>query len=480
MIKQFCQVFWLAGLLVLVTVAPGAANNRPGAFTLTPQVGALVFEGNQGLDPALFGGLALGYNFDARWGVEGVLTYANTETEVSSVAVDVYAAHLDLLYHFQPQKRLVPYLVLAVGGLELKANGEKDTDVLAGYGVGLKYYLPEGVALRLDLKHLFDINAQDVNKSRDFYNMLAATVGVSFQFGGEGSEVSSVRDSDGDGVVDSSDRCPNSRPGERVDASGCAVDADRDGIDDHADLCLGTPAGTRVDASGCPEATPEADTDGDGVTDGSDRCPETPAGTMVDASGCPAGAMDGDGDGVGDASDRCPNTPGFVPVNSYGCPSDTDGDGVFDVDDQCPETSPGGEVGPDGCPFVAGVMAVAPVTAIHGDAMTVRLELPSGEFQVQPKHEAALAKAAAFIAGQPGTRFVVAGHTDSVGPAEFNQQLSKKRAESVRTYLIQRFGIAPERLEARGFGESQPLGDNSTQEGRLMNRRVVIIPTGAP
>ncbi|HAD04071.1 MAG: hypothetical protein A2091_11035 [Desulfuromonadales bacterium GWD2_61_12] len=478
MFKRCSHILLLAGGLLLVASA-AAAGNRPFAFTLTPQVGIMVFEGNQDLDTGYAGGLALGYNFSEHWGAEGVFTLTDSALESGSAEVDVYAAHLDLLYHFRPQKRLVPYVSLAAGGLVLESNGGNDGDLLAGYGVGLKYFLPEGVALRLDLKHLVDINYSDSPKEHDYYNMFAATAGITFQLGGEKMALL-VNDTDGDGIVDAYDRCPGSKPRVTVDGSGCALDADGDGVDDRKDLCLETPAGTRVDASGCPEPVVPADTDGDGVADDHDRCPETPAGSPVDAAGCPSGVQDADGDGVGDDLDRCPNTPTYVPVNAYGCPSDSDGDGVFDADDQCPGSAPGVEVGPDGCETLAGGMAATPVTEIVGSAMIIRLELPPGEYKVQPENEAALARAAAFISQQPGVRFNIDGHTDSVGPSEFNLELSKKRAESVRAYLAQRFGVEADRLIVRGLGEGDPIGDNSTQEGRFRNRRVVISPADAP
>ncbi|QXD16858.1 OmpA family protein [Rhodocaloribacter litoris] len=72
----------------------------------------------------------------------------------------------------------------------------------------------------------------------------------------------------------------------------------------------------------------------------------------------------------------------------------------------------------------------------------------------------------------PGLRLEIAGHTDSTGPDDYNLRLSQQRAEAVRTYLIERFGIAPERLLARGYGETRPLADNDTPTGRTLNRRV--------
>jgi OOP family OmpA-OmpF porin len=85
-----------------------------------------------------------------------------------------------------------------------------------------------------------------------------------------------------------------------------------------------------------------------------------------------------------------------------------------------------------------------------------------------------MTKAADYIEALPAGRIIIEGHTDSVGPADYNEELSAKRAEKVRQYLIEKFEIPSARLEARGFGEMQPLGDNSAQEGRKLNRRVII------
>ncbi|SEM98167.1 OmpA-OmpF porin, OOP family [Pseudomonas sp. ok272] len=76
-----------------------------------------------------------------------------------------------------------------------------------------------------------------------------------------------------------------------------------------------------------------------------------------------------------------------------------------------------------------------------------------------------------FMKQYPQTTTVVAGHTDSVGPDAYNMKLSQRRANAVKEVLV-KDGIAPNRLEARGFGETQPIADNATEAGRAMNRRV--------
>ena len=91
-----------------------------------------------------------------------------------------------------------------------------------------------------------------------------------------------VPDSDGDGVFDNMDKCPNTPAGRKVNAQGCELDGDGDGVVDALDKCPNTPAGRKVNAQGC-----ELDSDGDGIVDGLDKCPGTPSGVKVDAQGCP-------------------------------------------------------------------------------------------------------------------------------------------------------------------------------------------------
>lgn len=107
-------------------------------------------------------------------------------------------------------------------------------------------------------------------------------------------------DTDGDGITDDKDKCPNAG-GANVDSDGCPkadqsnADSDGDGVVDSKDKCAGTPSGTAVDNQGCPITAPITDSDGDGVANSSDACPGTPQGQTVNASGCSASQQPGGG-----------------------------------------------------------------------------------------------------------------------------------------------------------------------------------------
>ncbi len=265
------------------------------------------------------------------------------------------------------------------------------------------------------------------------------------------------RDADGDGVFDGLDKCPGTPAGWAVDARGCPKDSDGDGVADGEDACPDTPRGASVDAKGCPP-----DADGDGVFDGLDKCPDTPRGAAVDARGCP---QDSDGDGVADGLDKCPGTPRGATVDARGCPRDADGDGVFDGLDKCPDTEAGAPVDERGCPklFEKG----------RGTLVLEGVNFESNSATLTAASRAILDRVAEALLAWPEVRAEVGGHTDSSGSEAYNQRLSERRAQAVREYLISR-GIPADRLTARGYGESRPIADNGTESGRAKNRRVEL------
>lgn len=271
------------------------------------------------------------------------------------------------------------------------------------------------------------------------------------------------KDSDHDGVGDKFDNCPNTPPGEMVDAHGCPLpkDSDGDGVVDSLDKCPNTPPGDRVDARGC--SLPK-DADGDGVVDSLDKCPNTPPGVKVDATGC---ELDTDKDGVPDSADKCPNTPAGEKVDASGCPipKDSDGDGVVDAMDKCPNTPVGEKVDSIGCPPL--FTGVARTLVLEG----VTFELNSTALTAGAR--GALDRVAVSLIAHAGTQVEVAGYTDNRGRAAANLRLSKARADAVRSYLIER-GVSPEQITARGYGADDPVDTNATAVGRSRNRRVEL------
>lgn len=159
---------------------PASAGMQSGALTLSPMYGNHMFEGTQSLETTDFWGIGLGYNLTENWAIE--VGYSKTDTaaeaeDTSTIDTKVETYRLDTLYHFQPTKNLVPYVVAGIGAIYSSPAFGPDRDhFLFNYGVGIKYFfLDELIALRADVRHLIDFPEPD--------NNLQYSVGLTFQLG---------------------------------------------------------------------------------------------------------------------------------------------------------------------------------------------------------------------------------------------------------------------------------------------------------
>jgi outer membrane protein OmpA-like peptidoglycan-associated protein len=210
---------------------------------------------------------------------------------------------------------------------------------------------------------------------------------------------------------------------------------------------------------GCP------DSDKDGIEDSADKCPQVPG--LPQFQGCP----DTDKDGFEDSVDACPTEPGIAELK--GCPAkDSDGDTLPDHRDNCP-TEPG-PVDNQGCP-----VKEKQVVAIEKDRLEIKdkVYFDTGKAKIQKRSFKLLDQVAKVILEHPELEKVwIEGHTDEVGGEGLNVELSQRRAESVRDYLVKK-GVAAQRLEAIGRGRTMPVASNTTEKGRAANRRVEFLTT---
>jgi OmpA-OmpF porin, OOP family len=107
--------------------------------------------------------------------------------------------------------------------------------------------------------------------------------------------------------------------------------------------------------------------------------------------------------------------------------------------------------------------------------ITLNVEFDSDKAVVKDKYRSEVKKVADFMKKYPNTTAVIEGHTDNTNTAAYNQKLSEARANSVRQYLINNFGIKASRLSAVGYGLTRPIATNNTAEGKQKNRRVQAV-----
>jgi outer membrane protein OmpA-like peptidoglycan-associated protein len=226
-----------------------------------------------------------------------------------------------------------------------------------------------------------------------------------------------------------------------------------------------------------PKKAERKDTDGDGLFDDEDECPNDPEDkdTFEDDDGCPE--PDNDKDGIADVDDKCPMEPEDIDrwEDTDGCPEDdNDGDGIEDGKDECPND---GEVkngfeDEDGCPDEATKKKLVVVKRDRIE-ITDKVYFAYDSDRILPKSYELLDNVAKVVNEHteiPG--IFIEGHTDSDGKDSYNLSLSDRRAKSVMKYLIDRGHVAADRLQAKGFGETQPIADNKTEAGKQANRRV--------
>ena len=321
-----------------------------------------------------------------------------------------------------------PFLGVGAGYYWLDDNGASTFDS----DLGINFWFNDNIAFTV--KSSFKTAFEDDN-----FDYFQHSAGITIAFGGT--------DSDGDGVYDKNDMCPDV-PG-LAEFNGCP-DSDGDGIADKDDKC--------PDTAGLEEFDGCADSDGDGIADPNDDCPNEAGSEALD--GCP----DSDGDGIADKDDDCPDEAG--PKANNGCPyPDTDGDGVLDKDDMCPDVA--GTKSNNGCPEVTEEIQ----KELNEYAKTINFD--TGKTTISKDSEEALAAIISILDEYPNAKFTVGGHTDRVGSAKNNKSLSEARALSVKSYLVEN-GVDEFRLSSEGFGEESPVASNDTKSGRAENRRVEI------
>lgn len=398
------RIKWLYTVLATVGLAAAAQAAEPDyRWYVSPSVGA-IFSGTGG--GAQFN-LAAGRDVLPNFGVELELAAGSQSVDDLPSGNDYERKifGINALAYLTPQgERIRPYLLANGNFHAIDFLGESLSGAGLGFGGGAFISITKSLDLRLDGRYNLDFVSASGPVAEKTFNVGTGTVGVRYKFGADPD------DSDGDGVPNGKDKCPD------------------------------TPRGVKVYSDGCP-----TDLDGDGVPDYLDKCPDSPKDIPVGKDGCP---LDSDGDGIPDYLDECPNTPPGLKVLPNGCALKGD----------CRRPRPGEAVDKKGC-------ALDQRFILRG----VKFEFDSDRL-TEPSKEI-LAEVAVTLLSYPDVKVDVEGHTDDVGTDAYNLGLSERRSNVVKKFLVDN-GVNPANLKPVGYGESVPIDTNLTETGRDNNRRV--------
>jgi outer membrane protein OmpA-like peptidoglycan-associated protein/opacity protein-like surface antigen len=466
--------FWILPVALAAVFAAAVAVAEPIGphWQFTPFGGYTIFDAklrfpgsNRPLTDQLHVGGRLGYQTRHWLGLEAAAGFTPTTEDLVTNGQDYDWMHASGNLMVSPGRGRWgnPFAFVGGGWTQLKpAAGDKRSTGTIEFGAGLMMWMTDEVGLRLEARDVSFKPLETATGQTNFHNVVIGA-GLTFALGAK------PRDTDGDGVPDRKDKCPDTPKGATVDANGCPHDSDGDGVLDGLDKCPNTPKGCKVDANGCP-----IDSDGDGVCDGVDQCADTPRGATVDATGCP---HDSDGDGVLDGLDKCPNTPKGCKVDENGCPIDSDGDGVCDGLDQCPDTPKGTAVDSVGCPVTPPEVQQRETELLNTGLIRLQdVKFETAKADILPESRHALDVVGEVLSKWPQLKIEIGGHCDSRGSAAYNLALSRRRVDSVRKYLLQGFPkLEATQFTTKGYGESRPLVPNTSPENMAQNRRVEFV-----
>lgn len=447
----------VAGLMAtLATAASG--GNMEGAFSVSPVIGGYTYDGRQHLETRPVYGARFGYNFTQAFGVEALFDYVHTESTVTDQTKDMYRWGGEMLYHFCPDKTLVPYVAAGYAGLNfnnIQPKGAFD------YGAGLKWFLSDNFALRGDVRGLLYRSGGPNNIT---FNNVEYTVGAYIPFGGKVQAVKAIE------APAAPAPAPAEAPATQAPATGAQPEEvpAAEPTPGHYKYCITLHIEFDIDKAVIRREYH------DEMAKAGDFLKKYPTTTAV---------IEGHTDNVGtpehnlDLSKRRAESVVNYLVENFGIDrSRLTAKGYGDTRPIADNSTDEGkqknrriEAIID-CAF--DVKKIQPQERL---CVSLQMEFDTGKADIKATYRDEIAKVGDFMKQNPTTTAVIEGHTDDVGSDEFNMKLSRERAESVVNYLVENFGIDRSRLSAKGYGNTRRIAYDTTPEGRQKNRRVNAI-----
>lgn len=408
-------VLAVAGILAMASFA--SAANKEGQFSVSPVIGGYTYDGKQHLDTNLIYGMRAGYNITKHVGVEALFDYVNTSPTKRLLDVDMYRYGGELLYHFFPDNTFVPYVAAGYSGLNFDAK-TMDNHVRGAfdYGVGAKYFLNDSIALRGDVRHIIYRMDERTN------NNLEYTLGAYIPFGGV------------------------------------------------------TAAAKPVEPAPAPAPAPKA------VEPVVVPAPVPPAAPTAALTVSPASVTKGETATLNWRSQNasgCDIQPGIGQVPPMGARA------ITPADNTAYTISCSGAGGTATSAANIAVIAPAPVVEVAKPVVVsaaaekfcskpaiINIQFDTDKSAIKPQYDAELKAVSDFLKEFPKAKGEISGHTDNVGSKAYNEKLSQSRADSVKNYIVEKFGVSADRIIAKGYGFSKPITSNKTKAGKAKNRRI--------
>ena len=451
--------------LLFIASTAGATGIRPGSYTLSGIFGGYSFDGKQHLETRPVFGIRGGYNFTRHFGVEALFDFVPTESTRGLGDANAYRYGGDILLHFLPDNKLVPYLAAGYGGISIdRDNQETFTKGAFDYGPGVKYFLTDDLALRGDFRHL-------VYRGGDSLSNYEYTVGITYQFGGKkvAPAPAPVAAPVAPPVTESA---PKAAPAPVVEA---ALEAPLEPVPaaeptpETMKYCVSLNIEFDIDKS---EIRPQYRDEVAKVGDFMKKAPTTTA------------VIEGYTDEVGSdeynlqISQRRAESVVKSLVDDFGI--DQSRLSAKGYGKSRPIADNSSDEGKQKNRRINAIIDCALDVKELGPpperlCMTLKVGFATDSAEIKPSYYGEINKVGEYMKKYPTTTALIEGHTDNIGDHEYNMKLSQQRAENVVTFLVDSFGIERTRLSAKGYGPTRRIAYNNTPEGRQKNRRINAV-----